>query len=496
MREIDFLFLHPATHYQIGESDLVTFITMPMGTLALADLLEREGYSTLVVNTGVEQMYDRGFRVEGLLKRYSPRVVGIDLHWFVHSYDAIRLAHIAKEYGSYTILGGFTATYFSEEVLKEFRCVDAVVQGDAEQPLVELMERLDRGDISDVSNLLYRRGDSIRASKRRFIARERDLEALDYANFTLLHHYEHYLRSITQSGDLDPYPWKLRLKRHAWLPIGRGCSVDCSYCGGGRKAHRLLTGRERPLYHPKEQVVETLTRFEELGVDSTYMDFDPYPEREYYLELFEMVRREGVDISVQFALWSPSNEVFIREFSRAFNPLYSTLVLSPESGSEEVRYKNKGFHYTNHQLSKWLRMAEEEMVPVEIYFSTGLSWERTEDFRQTLKLAEMIVEEYPVVSISCNPLVMEPGCPRFLEPSRYGVRLRFREFLDYYHLFKSLAEGRAPSSQLGYETRWQSEPQIIENSLSFQRRFETREPESWRRLVSGEETLRFRVRTI
>jgi radical SAM superfamily enzyme YgiQ (UPF0313 family) len=496
MREIDFLFLHPTTHYYREGSDLVTFITMPMGTLALADLLEGEGYSTLVVNTGIEQMYDRGFRVEELLRKYSPRVVGIDLHWFVHAHDAIRLAHIAKEHGAYTVLGGFTATYFAQEILREFRCVDAVIRGDAEQPLLELMAGLRRGDLSGVSNLLYRKGSSIKAGGRRFIADEEELGRLDYANFRLLYHHERYLRAITQSGDLDPYAWKLRLKRHAWLPLGRGCSVDCSYCGGGRRAHRLLTGRENPIYHPKEQVVETLGRLEEEGIDSTYMDFDPYPDRRYYLELFTMVRREGIDISVEFALWSPSNRAFIREFSRTFNPLYSTLVLSPEAGSEEVRRRNKGLHYTNHQLLKWLRMAEEELVPVEIYFSTGLSWESFEDFEETLKLAENVVEEYPIVSISCNPLVMEPACPRFLEPKRYGVRLRFREFLDYYHLFKALAEGRSPPSQLGYDTQWQSEPQIIKNSLRFQRLFEAREPDRWRRLLRGEEMLRLRARTI
>ncbi len=494
MKTFDFMFLHPSTHYYAEGRDLVTFVTMPMGTLALADLLEKEGYSTLVVNTGVEQMYDRGFRVEELLKKYMPRVVGIDLHWFVHAYDAIRLARIAKRYGAYTVLGGFTATYFAKQIMKEFRCVDALIQGDAEHPLLELMKALDHGDLSHVPNLLYRKGESVKESRRRYVADEGDLSRLNYANFELLYHYERYLRTITQSGDLDLYAWKLRLKRHAWLPIGRGCSVDCSYCGGGSEAHRLLTGRRNPIYHPLEQVLETLRRFEELGIDSTYMDFDPNPDRAYYHQLFEMIRREGIDISVEFALWSLSNGKFIEDFSKTFNPLYSTLVISPESGSEEVRRRNKGFHYTNHQLLRWLAMAEKKLIPVEVYFSTGLSWEKPEDFKETLRLAETIVEEYPIVSISCNPLVMEPACPRFLYPYRYGVRLRFRDFLDYYYHFKALAEGSTPSTQLGYETKWQSEAQIIENGLRFQKLFEAKEPERWRRLQSGDEILRFKAR--
>ncbi len=42
MEEIDCLFIHPSTHYRSQAQemkDFVTFITMPMGTIAMSDLI-------------------------------------------------------------------------------------------------------------------------------------------------------------------------------------------------------------------------------------------------------------------------------------------------------------------------------------------------------------------------------------------------------------------------------------------------------------------------
>ncbi|MBS7652598.1 radical SAM protein [Candidatus Bathyarchaeota archaeon] len=471
MREVDFLFIHPATHCRSSDPigrDLVTFLVMPLGTIALADLLNRNGYSAVVYHTGIEQIQERGFRVEDIFKIYEPRVVGIDLHWFVHSYDAVRIAGIAKQNSNArVVLGGFTASYFAEEILNRFECIDMVIRGDAERPLLELMRHLEDEEFNEVPNLVYRENGIIKRSENKFVAGVDDLRELDYTSLGILHNHERYCRLISQSGDLDPYPWRVSVKRHTWLPLGRGCSVDCSYCGGGRKAHQLITGRAEPIFHPKQQVLETLSKFEELGFDSVYMDFDPYPDRRYYHELFEMIRREDIDISAQFLLWSLSDKSFIRDFRRTFNPLYSTLTVSPESGSEEVRMKNKGFYYTNDELTRWLEDAKEEAIPIEVYFSTGLSWETPETFEDTIRLGEKMIERYPIASIACNPLVLEPASPRYIAPEDFGLRIKFRSFLDYYERFRRLAIGLPAESRLGYDTEWQNEHQIIENSFRF-----------------------------
>ncbi|MEM4675773.1 MAG: hypothetical protein QXM12_05725, partial [Nitrososphaerota archaeon] len=182
----------------------------------------------------------------------------------------------------------------------------------------------------------------------------------------------------------------------------------------------------------------------------------------------ELVRKEGIDISSQFLIWSLTDRNFVQDLKKTFNPLYTTLTISPETGSDFVRLKNKGFYYDNQSLLRWLEMLEEEMVPAELYFASGLSGETVEEFNKTMKLGERILRTYNnVVAISCNPLFLEPCSPRFLLPKKYGIRLKFRSFSDFYKTYKYLAEGTVPPSRLGYDTEYLNESQIIELSSKF-----------------------------
>jgi len=471
MRNLDCLFINPTTHIKMPNSrtELVASVVTPMGTIALADLLDREGYGTRIVNTGVEQMCNRSFTVDSLFNKYDASVVGIDLHWFLHAYDAIRIANIVKQHSNaFVVLGGFTASFFAEEILSQFSNVDAVIIGDAELPLLELLRHKPSAEFEEVPNLMYRDGESLKKSKRRYVADANDLDQLTFSNLNLLENYHEYNKLTSfQSGDLSEIHLKVPIKSHGWTCLGRGCSVNCSYCGGGKNAFRILTGRDTPIFRSKEKVVETLARFEEMKISCTYMDFDPYPtERKYYYDLFAMIRKEKIDISSQFLIWALSEKDFLRDFRRTFNRLYSTITVSPESGSEQIRKLNKGFYYSNEELFRWLNKAKNETIPIEVFFTSGLSWETEKHFEETIQLAKKIVEEYPVVTLRCSSILLEPCCPRFLSPEEYGVSLKFRRFIDFYDALKQCAEGLSVYP-LGYETNNLSESKINKLSQRF-----------------------------
>jgi len=491
VKEIDCLFLHPTTHIRAphckGGSSL-TYVVMPMGTLGLADMLDKQGYTTRVIHTGLEEMCDRSFSIETLLKNHDISVAAIDLHWYVHAFDAIRIADTVKQFSdAFVILGGFTASFFAQEILSQFKSVDAVVSGDAEVPLLELLKHLSNGRLDEVPNLTYRYGHSLKKSDRRFVAETPDLDRLDFSNFSLLSNFNKYRTVISQLGDLDPFAHKARLKTQGWLCLGRGCSMNCSYCGGGKNAFSILTGRQAPVYRSQQKVVETLAIFQEEKICCAYMDFDPCPEkREYHLDLFALVQKERIDISAEFLLWSLCDKELLTDFKRTFNPLYSTIALSPESGSESVRKNNKGIYYSNKDLFRWLDDVKEESIPVQLYFSSGLSGETQYNFQDTIKVGKRIVEKYPVVSISCNPIEMEPACPRFMSPREHGVIPEFTRFFDFYDTFKRLAEGVPPSSRLGYRTDQLSEPEIIGLSQRFREEVRLTEYEKWRKVTHGE----------
>jgi len=466
MKVLDCILLHPTTHFRISPyEERLRYVIMPMGYIASADLLEREGYDVRIFHTGLEHMCNPYFTEEEMFRRYEAPVVGIDLHWYSHAYDAIRLAKLIKQVSNaFVVLGGFTASYFAEEILSSFNCVDAVICGEAEVPLLELMKHRVNGDPREVPNLLYRDGGSIKRSRRRYIATMQDLDQLDFSNLSLLENWEKYIKLTCENDDLRP-----KFKTQGWICIGRGCSVNCTYCGGGKSAYRNLTGHGTPIFRSKKKVVETLAAFEDRKISCAYIDFDPYQSRrKFYHELFAMIRQEKIDISSQFLLWSLSDKQLLRNFKRTFNPLYSTITLSPESGSEYIRKLNKGFYYDNVALFHWLNHAKDEMIPIELYFTSGLSWETKDHFEDTIQLGRKIVKDYPmVVSNVCNPIIMEPGCPRFVAPKEYGISLKFRRFADFYDTYERFANGLPIRSSLGYETNQLSETEIIQLSQRF-----------------------------
>ena len=183
-----------------------------------------------------------------------------------------------------------------------------------------------------------------------------------------------------------------------------------------------------------------------------------------------MIRKEGIDISAQFLVWDVTSKKFLEEFKRTFNPLFTTLTLSPESGSETIRKLNKGFYYSNSELFSWLDLTKDNLIPIELYFTTGLTGETVKHFGETIQLGKKVVQEYPnLVHIACNPIFLEPGSPRFLDPKKFGIILKFQQFIDFYLTYKNFALGRqsSVSSRLGYETENMSEVDIIRFASHF-----------------------------
>jgi radical SAM superfamily enzyme YgiQ (UPF0313 family) len=470
---LDCLFIHPATHLKKPPHptgvDQLAYLVLPVGTLALANFLDAEGYGARIIHTGVEESCDRAFSVESLLKKYDATVVGIDLHWYVHAYDGIRLAQLVKQSSNaFVVVGGFTASFFAHEILTRFDCVDAVIQGDAEVPLLELVKHRRKQasleDLSEIPNLLYRQGTAVKQSRRRYIADEALLNQLDFARFTLLDHFEKYLQ-LSLSVTLG----QSNLTRLAYPCLGRGCSMNCVYCGGGKDAQHLLTGRNTPLFLSPEKVLEQLTRFAELKISSLYMGFDPDPaKRDYHHELFAKIRQEKIDLGCQFESWDISDQAFLQDFRRTFNPLYSSIIHSIQSGNEDVRNRNTGYHYSNEALYRWLNHAKDALIPIELAFAAGLSGETATHFNDTIAMAKKIIDHYPMVlDMYCIPTNVEPCSPQFLNPQRYGLLLKFTDFLAYYTFFKNVSEGAPTPSILGYETTLLSEPQILALSKRF-----------------------------
>src|SRR4030042_440588 len=132
----------------------------PIGVASLSEYLERHGLRVRIINVALKMLKDEKFDVERLLQKNKPVAFGIDLHWMAHVHGALAFSEIIKRLHPQipVILGGLSATYYHEEILRQYPSVDFVLRGDStEKPLLRLLEAIKRkGEFKNIPNLTYR----------------------------------------------------------------------------------------------------------------------------------------------------------------------------------------------------------------------------------------------------------------------------------------------------------------------------------------------------
>jgi len=432
---------------------------MPMGLFSLADRARREGYNTRILHYQVEKIATPEFSLKKFLSKNRPKVIGLPLYWHPQSDSVIQTARmIKKEFPEiYIVLGGFTASAYPGEILKNYPEVDFIIRGEGEIPLVSLLSALGGGgkNFADIPNLAWRDAGKVVMNPLSWQASAEELSSYRFSDLSLLNHYRIYRSSI----GLPPLWLKgatrgeMRKKTRRFtgifcLELGRGCSVNCTWCGGGKTTHRVLAGRKKPVFISPEAAVDNVKEALSYGYPTIYMSFDPYPKKpEFYLEFFRLLRKSGIKPDAYFESWSLPVPEFIEEFSVTFKP-GSLIGISPESGSEKVRNLNKGMSYSNSALLKTLDKMYEHGVSADLTFAIGIPGEGPAELEETRRMSEKLGNHPAVEQAMTMFISMEPFAPWNLEPGRYGVVHDKKTFEDFRRA--SGDPDKDPFSYLGY----------------------------------------------
>lgn len=431
-QKIDCLFIH-VPEYNPRKGPFV--MAMAMGIFALADYLQRKGYNTEIIHLGVEKIVNNKYSIKKYLRDKNVCLIGISLQWHHQSRDCINLtAYIKSFYPRVKIvLGGFTASYFADEIMKRFKDIDFIIRGDGEIPLLGLVKEVSKQKPNYflVPNLIWRNNNKIITNVQKYTANEEDINKLNFSNLNLLKNYSTYLVTpIRMPNYSREY---LCNTKGFYLCTGRGCSVNCVFCGGSRISQKTINNRDRTVFRSAKRVLATIKELSEFGIDCLHISFDPSPDKKYYIDLFSLIRKNKINISMVFECWSIPALEFIDEFEKTFGKgKYSRIVLSPETGSDRLRRLIKGFYYSNNELLKVLPYLKSKKIFTDIYFSYPLPFESIGDKEETKDFVELIKKE-----IKNNGRVLiqdygfDPGSPMFLNPERYGITKKSKLFIDY-----------------------------------------------------------------
>jgi len=472
MRKEDIIFLHAPSVYDFRKeflfygpvSDMVpstpVFEMYPFGFTTMAAHLAKGGHRVRVVNLASMMLNDRRLDVERLISRLRADVFGIDLHWLPHAHGALEVAKLVKRYHpeAKVLMGGFSATYYHEELLG-YPQVDMVLKGDStEEPLLQLMQALRDGTpLERVPNLSWKEGGAHHHNPITHVPDTLDDQDIDYGWIvrSVIRHMD--LEGHKPFKDWDRYPITMALSI-------KGCHLNCTVCGGSCQAMRGFLNRQRPAFRSPEKLAQDVFNIQRYIKGPTFIVGDPRRGGVDYMErFFKEVKRLGVTNSLIFEFFTPPDEEFYRLASA--NTEGFAVEISPDSHDPEVR-EALGRRYSNEELEASIRNALRYGAErVDVFFMIGLPKQTRESAVRSAGYARhlyLLADKDPRLCVFISPLApfLDPGSMAFEDPERYG----------YVSFARTLEEHRArllaPSWKhvLSYETKWMTRDDIAEVS--------------------------------
>lgn len=404
--------------------DKADMIIMPLGLPMLAGVLDSNGFPSLVFNSGLSKLMG-GEQTKDIIEKYSPDLIALDLHWH-HQLSSVinEISMIKKAFPKIPIaVGGFTASCFAEKLIALENSPDYIIRGDGEKPLLELAKNLKSDDKSSVPNLTWKKKSAdgtaeIVSNPLSYIADTNEISGLNYARYDLVLNSDPAIRGTVSLNDsVNDIINDSRIKTVFYSP-GRGCPYNCAFCGGGSKAQMIINGRKGYFFKTYESALDDIKGFIKQGFERIHISFDPEPGQKWYAGFFSLMRKYKISINMIFENWGLPSDEFLKSFALTFqnNLQHSRIIISPESGSEDMRRKNKGFFYTNSQLEHSLQICSGLNIKFELFFAASLPGDTAEDFLKTVELASRIAASYDckinmenIIPDPCSPIVLNGG---------------------------------------------------------------------------------------
>src|SRR3954463_8191051 len=205
------------------------------GILYLAGYLRRNGIEAFVrLYDGDQTEAEVTRSLEGLVARVRPKLVGISLKWFHHVHRALLIARLLRKIDPeiQIAVGGNSASYWWRE-LASYDCVDRVVLGDGELPLLALAQ----GDPAPPNCVTHDPDGKARRLPLQYVQGSTNTEDI---------HYSHFDEIFLSQADAHAFT--------GWVAPGKGCGENCLYCGGARGNQKAAFGRAKPFLRSEENV--------------------------------------------------------------------------------------------------------------------------------------------------------------------------------------------------------------------------------------------------
>ncbi len=364
------LFVYPNINSQVGFNFGLAFISA---------MLKAHGHTTRLLN--LNEKLDRlptDEEIRMFIEDFQPGLVGISAVTPQYR-SALRLARLIKSFSRVPIvLGGVHATLVPEEVLKE-ECFDYACVGEGEESILELAERLGKGqDTTTIPNIWTRRAGAVVANNVRPFVDLNKLPRKDYSLFNM---------------------HKLIDAEDGWVRLvtSRGCPFRCTYCFNHKIVDRYSqeTGRAPAelgyiRQHPMEEVFGEIEYLQSnyQGIRMFIFDDDVFTLDKAYLREFCQQYRKFTQLPF---VVNAHVRAFDEERARMLKEAGCAIVkFGLESGSERIRREILQRPMTNEEIERAFGLAHKYGLHTSAFVMIGLPYEGKEEVMETVELLSRI----------------------------------------------------------------------------------------------------------
>ena len=470
----DLVLMHPPSVLDFREktllpgpvSDLIpstpVFEMYPIGFATIASHLEANGHKVRIANIASRMLASKRFDPERFVRSIDASVFGIDLHWMPHVQGALELARIVKKHhpDRPVVLGGFSSSYYHEQLIASCQQVDYVLRGDStEIPFDRLLTAIERTSrVDDIPNLTWRNDGQVMVNPLSHVPDSLDDITIDYGLLV-----RHVLRYRDLAGYLPYADWK---SNPMSIAVGvRGCTHNCLNCAGSCDSFGRFLNREAPAFRSPRLLAEDIERAEEYIKGATFVVGDiRQAGKGYAAEFLRELKNRDVDNEVVLELFAPADESFAREVAASTSRF--SIQMSPETHDEDVR-RAQGKPYSNAGLEKSIEsFLQAGCGRLDLFYMIGLPGQTRDSVMGILDYTRKLYEGHardrlhPFIS----PLApfLDPGGNAFENPEKHGYRLFATSLEDHMRL------ATMPSWKyvLNYETTWMSRGDIVDSTYA------------------------------
>lgn len=440
---------------------------MPMGIFSLGSILNKNGYDVELIHLDLEV----GKSIDEILDLENIDAIGFDLHWANQSLNVLRTAAIINEINPnvFIFLGGYTASFYAQEILKEHTYIDAIIRGDGEVPIVELCQLLNTikqnpdnslKDFYNVQNLSWRgHSNKIVSNKISFVSNSCDMEQFDFTDIKLLRNKQFYRDASKYWTSFAPFnslPFFM-------IEVGRGCVYNCLICGGGAKSQKELNNRRGQIYRSPKAVASSIKEANKYGFEAFFTCFDFEGFEAWYSDLFKEIHVQGINTNFIYECWSITSHDFIDKLSQNFKQVI--ISLSPDSANEKLRLKNKGsrLYYSNIDLESCLDyIATKDNIKVQVWFGFFLPGEIEKTIFDTISYIIRLLKKYHwFLEPGYMNINADPASPIYYNKKDEEIEFSYSTFNE---LLKLLEQNYIINNKNGKGLNLTSKPSLFSES--------------------------------